>query len=65
MGIALPELSVEADYAVEGSKLETTKSPLPTDRAAAVLLSGLFSPLTLKWKVELDNGFSASVTKDL
>ncbi|CAE7456080.1 unnamed protein product [Symbiodinium natans] len=70
MGLTMPELSVEAAFALGAPTHDPqVKGPLSTDRAAAALLSGLFSPVALQWTVEIDNGLTAvvraEVSKDL
>lgn len=62
MGLTLAELSVEAFARGDHS---TGPGPLPTDKAAAALLSGLFSPVALHWKAKIDNGLTATVRAEV
>jgi len=62
MGLTLAELSVEAFARGDHS---TGPGPLPTDKAAAALLSGLFSPVALQWKAKIDNGLTATVRAEV
>jgi len=65
MGLTHAELSAEVAFAeAQRGDLHAAGAagPLSTEKAAAALLSGLFSPVALQWKTEIDNGLTATVS---
>ncbi|CAE7246550.1 unnamed protein product [Symbiodinium sp. CCMP2592] len=68
MGLTLAELSAEVAFAeAQRSDLHAAGAagPLSTEKAAAALLSGLFSPVALQWKTEIANGLTATVRAEV